>query len=405
MILKLSSISWSSHPILLCTIFMNTIVFLGYFYEYPELGLSNNIDYALILHLLCFCFFIIGYNLHKIYTANGKLKSSKYYFHTEEPGVGHRLIFILLLLFGVYSSVETISHSATLQEHFVGLISGVAITRGVEVASADGGAPGYIKAATYLPLVVFGIYIVAIRRKYKLKVSDAVVFIASILVLIFKTLFTLDRLTIMYLMVGLLIIKDSIPKQAKAVLVAFAITVCVFFLVITSIRQDGYSDSLVNGLFLYARLGLENLQILIENGPPLTFGSQTLFNPILFLLDKLGLTTQNVVYYKYIWNPAHYAYGHLFMDYHFMSIPAMFFYGLLTSHVESRSRHSKNKFSNALLLPLAINSFSGIGVMWLRGIEFYVVILGILILQPPVKYSVNSSPVTKNNKWAPLTGR
>ena len=382
---KVSSVSWERTPIFLCTVLMNVIVLLGCFFEYPSLGLNNNIGYAVTLHIILFIFYLIGYIFYRNYASYRILKFQKRSPQTVKSGLARRFICMILILFGAYASVETISHAATLQEYLLALMSGLVITRGVEVSSVDGGASGLIKMATYMPLAVFSVYIIAIRQNIQLKISDKLILLCSILAILAKVLFTLDRLTVIYLIVGLLLIREKSSSVIKTLSNISVLVVMVFFVAITALRIDDYNDSVAGSLFLYSRLGLENLQIIMQNGTPLTLGSQTIFNPIVFMADKLSLVPYRIITYEYIWNPAQYFYGHLYMDYGILAAPAIFFYGLFCSYIESKSSASTNRIANALLLPLAINSFTGVGVVWLRGIEFYFVVLLIFLLQIPKK--------------------
>ncbi|WP_150114238.1 hypothetical protein [Polynucleobacter yangtzensis] len=360
---------------------MNIIVIGGYFFEYPNLGLNHSISYAVILHILLFVLYLAGYRLHRNYANSNNLIIQTTSYQITEPSFFHQSVLLVLLLCGIFSSVYTVSYVVNTEEYLMSLMSGEIIVRGVEVASVDGGAPGFLKMATYMPLAIFGIYVIAIRQNFKLKKLNLLIFITSIFAIIFKVLFTIDRLSIIYLIIGTLMIKNKFSNSTKLLIKIFLFIIFIIFISVTALRIDRYDDGFFGALFLYSRLGLENLQLLIDNESPLTLGSQTLFNPIFFILDRISFFPQPIKNYDYIWNPAQYFYGHLYMDYGIMTLPIVFLYGALGSYIEIRSSIPANRIANAFLLPMATNNFTGIGVVWLRGVEFYFVVLLIMMFK------------------------
>jgi hypothetical protein len=370
---------------------MSTFVAFSYFFTFSEFGLNGDVDSALVLHIIFSISFLMGYCIFSIFTMIGKYEY-KYEYKSKiklrevlKIGLWFSLLIISLLIIGMISAVNAAVVDMTFGEFFQKWSQGTAGAARIayELSSSEGGSSGLWKVLSFLPLAIFNWSIIlAYNSNYPENRSKILfIFLLSSMCIVLKILFTLDRISMAFLFFGILLfsLKNKSIFNIKFAFIFFVAIVAMlnFANMISSKRID--DAGLIDFMFLYGRLGLENLAMAMSQDVIPSYGSQSITTPLLFLLEKTGNFNFTSTQYEYVWNPAQYIFGHVYLDFLYAGFGVAFVLGLASRFVEARAFRDSYVYSS-LYLPMIVNTISGIGVTWSRGIEFYFVIATTLLL-------------------------
>jgi len=369
-----SMFSFARRPMLLSLLAMNIIVAIGALVEYPQLGMSNNIAYGLAYHLLCFSFLLAGYFTRIRLWRRGPDRGAT--ANDLEMSYAISGFIWLLLVIGVLSSMATVTYVESIREYILSMISGSSpVTRGVEVRSELGGAPGYLKLLSFLPLAIYSIMVVRLRfRSYgDIPSREIYLFFFSILSIVVKVFFTQDRLSVFFLLFGILLVKKNASGLIRVACNLLVFSLIVIMSLISLIRFREIGSGAFDFVLIYSRLGLENLSIILQS-KDYSWGAQSIFSAPRAVLEKLNIFSGAQIVTEYVWNPAQYVYSYLYSDFGYFSLFIIYFYGLWMRNLDLSITRSAGWIVQTLILPMSVNNFTGIGVMWLRGVEFFFVI-------------------------------
>jgi hypothetical protein len=195
----------------------------------------------------------------------------------------------------------------------------------------------------------------------------------TLLLLILKTFFSLDRLSILAI-----IVSYSYQFINKKQLFSFKAGISIIFFLfignmLSSNRLEGYN--LFDFLILYFKSGLINFQLLMDTYDSYTLGFSTFLSPLRFVLDFFSI--ENItkpIQYKWYWNPAQYFTSYLFMDFQYLSLLIYPLIGFLLKFIDNKKNNKSFYYSAAYFLILfTICSF--MVVPFIRGMEFWVAII------------------------------
>ena len=336
------------------------------------IGNDYEINKALSFHIIIIILVLVGYLIKKeivfSYTKNFTYNN---YFKLNK---GFFLLCLTLIVVGLFTSILTVGSIVSPQEYLAQLASNDAGIADIRQQAGDGGLGGVFKMLNYLPLAVYLItssylnfYNFEENEIKKIKKINAISLFASLV----KVLFSLDRLTIM----AILLVQIYTNLLKKKLNVKFLIIVfCVLSLgsFITSSRMS--DSSFFDFLIVYCKLSLVNFQMVIDNQSDFSFGFQTFFAPLSFIAKFFGLDIGVPVPNVWIWNPAQYFNSYLFMDFGYFSFLIYPVMGYFINLVEINKRRGSRLYTSLyFVLMFTIATF--ISVPFLRGMEFWVLII------------------------------
>ena len=378
--MNILNLSWKNSPLLLSAVVMNLTVGGGFFFQFPEAYLVGDIDKSFIHHCVHAVFLFLGYLIayikHNTYSGIHFTEMNKVENVERKAGLlslGWTLFLYILIALGTYCSIETISHIQNLGDYFTKIGNNEKVERGVEIASIDGGVSGLIKIASYTSLGVYSFLIHRIVKNSESDKSERILFFVSTFCIIIKTIFTLDRLSLIFAIIGLLITKNMGGRYRKLISIVF-LSALVFVTIAISvfrISQEGIGG--MRFVFLYSRLGLENFEITLDSNV-VTWGSNSFLTPILFLLDRSGFFYYKIPETDFVWNPAQYSYSHLFLDFRYASFFVVMLYGWFSARLDAVFRENQSNIASCTIVLWATNTISGISIMWIRSVDFYFIL-------------------------------
>ena len=384
--MNILNLSWEKYPMLICAIAMNIMVAGGFFFQFPEAGLTGDVTKSFIYHWVHAGFLFMGYVFAFInystyagiqFAGRGRVEYSK----SEGSSLSTAWILFLyfLLFYGTFCSIETVSQLQSVGEYLIKVANSEKIRRGVEVASVDGGANGLIKMSSYTSLGVYSFLVHRVVQKQVSTASESILFSVSIVSIVIKTVFTLDRLSLVFVIIGLLITKNIGGRWWRMISIFTLIGLALVTIGISILRVSQEGIDGFRFIFLYSRLGLENFSIALDSNV-VTWGTNSFLAPIIFVLDRIGLSYYQIPQTNFIWNPAQYGYSHLYLDFRFGSLIVVMIYGWYLAKLDADLKKNHSIFASSTIVLWGANTISGIGIMWIRSIDFYFIMLLSLFL-------------------------
>jgi hypothetical protein len=198
----------------------------------------------------------------------------------------------------------------------------------------------------------------------------------TLTILISKTFFTLDRLSILAIVTSY---SYQFLKTKKILSIKALVTLAILILLGNRLSTSRLEDvNLFDFLILYFKSGIINFQILLDTYNNYTLGFNTFFSPLSFILKFLGIPMFSGVNYEWYWNPAQYFTSYLFMDFQYGSILIYFLLGIFFKHIDNKVRNQSQLYSSIyFLLLFTVSSF--MVVPFLRGMEFWLAIIWIFL--------------------------
>lgn len=341
------------------------VVFFSSF-EDEIIGQQYKVDKAITYHSFSLFLFCFGY-----LTANIR-KKNRYIKHYKLANSFKNFSYICIII-GTITSIATVGSIVSPQEYLNILFSGGDEVTDIKVEAGEGGLSGVLKMLNYLPLGIF-----LISSSYynflSLPQSDKVKLLRikkySLIASIIKTLFSLDRLTILAILL-VVIYEQAIVKKIN---LKIFLAISLLFTILSFLTASRMGEtSVFQFLVTYFKLSLVNYQLVIENFNNWTFGWSTFLVPLWYILKFFGINRDVIVPTYWIWNPAQYFNSYLYMDFGIYSILLFYFFGVIIRRLQIAVLKSKKFFISLYFIVLfAISTF--ISVPFIRGIEFWLLI-------------------------------
>lgn len=358
--------------------------YIGFFYD-GDLIKEIDLSFALIIHSFGIISVIIGSLFYYLLQSNF-MKNRIIY----EISFSTRFYFLsyFFALLGLLVTLAQINQSQSPFDYIATLFSGnipPSIRDSFLLSSSDGGLSGIIKmwgnSTLGVVLMLMGfLFFYKINRFEKVKFNRLLIF--SIIILLLKVFFSMDRMSLFAFLLAYLFFmyKFKIYKNIRTIALFFIIFFIMDYL--SKSRLEGYG--IVDFLYLYFYLGLANLQLVFLTYTEYSYGFNSFLSPLVFVARFFGIDDFGRFFdYDWIWNPAQYGIGYLFLDFGYFYFLALFFIGFLSSIVTKKSYEGRIYYTSVFFVILyGFSSF--VVVPAIRGLEFYIALLVPLFI---VKFS------------------
>ncbi|KQN34085.1 hypothetical protein ASE92_15790 [Pedobacter sp. Leaf41] len=342
------------------------------------IGDNYDISLALTLHFFVIVLFTVGYSFNKrIILSSKKIINKVSSFVSLKKGFF--LVAVLLTIIGLITSILTIGSIISPQEYLSQLVAKDDSIAGVRQEAGDGGLGGVFKMLNYCPL---GIYLItsSFLNFYKFdkittkKLNRLNTF--SLICSVIKVLFSLDRLTIMAILI-VQIYTNLISKKIsiKFLLIIGGIVILGGFITASRMSDSGFFDFLI----VYFKLSLVNYQLVLNDQNDYAYGFQTFLSPLGFIAKFFGVGISSTEPKNWVWNPAQYFNSYLYMDFGFFSFLFYPFFGYFIRCVEILKKNG-NRFYTGFYFILLFCITTFISVPFIRGMEFWLLIVVCLLL-------------------------
>lgn len=345
--------------------------------------IEDRYDFSLgiIYHIFSFLFVLFGYiPKNPKFIESCKLEKNEIIFDNK-----YFILSYFFIIFGLITSILTVGVIISPSEYLSILFSG----RGEEINNikAESGAQGLggvFKMFNYAPISVFLIttalkcfYKISSNRVSKINKLQNIALIASLL----KVFFSMERLTILALVVGVLFERVIIKKVNIKLLLLIPIFIVVLGIV-TSTRMS--NSSFFDFLATYSKLSLINFDLVVKNETDWSLGWNTFLSPLLFILKFFGYEKIIPEPKVWVWNPAQYFNSSLFMDFGLFSFFVQFLIGYIIRRIQILANRGVLFFvSIYLVISFAVCTFYSVPII--RAIEFWLMLSIAFILNKFVK--------------------
>ena len=339
-----------------------------------------NISNAIVWHLIFTLSIALGYMFfYKKSIKNENLNFSKTIFLNKY----FIIISYLFLFLGLYVSIATVAAVYNLYDYLHLLMNyqeNYKQLREIKIEFSHSGLPGFIKVWNYAPLSIFfltsSLLLFFDFSEARQKKSVIILSILALFSSILKTFFTMDRITILGILIVLFV--AFIFKKLKSSIV-YGLFIVMIFMVsfITSVKMEDFS--LVEFLRLYSRLGLTNFELLLEHYNNWSLGLNTIFTPLTFVAKSLGILIEVPQSDKILWDNAQYFYGYLFMDFGYLSILFLILLGFLFVKFQIAFNQG-NKFAVTCFFAIIFTISTSPIIPIIRTVEIWLMVIMITFL-------------------------
>ena len=289
-----------------------SLMFFGFFYIDSFPGDASKIYIGLLHHAIFSIFAILGLLLGRYLFLNGVPPKAPLLLRLRNLNLRSYLIYITFLVIGMYGSFATISHFASLSDYAASIGAIDSIRSAYELSSSEGGAPGYLKFLSYSTNGVYAAACILFSLYSSKKTTSLWWIIAfSILAMLFKIFISLDRASILLLIVGIALLMSS-AKLSKFFFSVLAVLGIILLNATSSLRLKGFS--IFDFLGLYSSLGFSNFGIVISSVDDCYgLGFYSFFAPFNPIISRfLGFVLGNdCLSNNWTSNPAQYFFSHL----------------------------------------------------------------------------------------------
>ena len=347
------------------------LMMIASFFYTPLILFSNTLIYAYIFHIIGILSFSLGYFFPK--------KNSKGYLnYVYKINSKYLLVSYFFSILGLVITLLQINKTINPIIYFFEIISGnfsSDVRQAFLLSYQDGGLNGIIRMFHTSTLAVLLINLSFLSNlKVDLNSRKRLIFLVffSTLLLLIKIIYSLDRLSIIGLILGFIFyLRNHLFKVKIIVLFICLIFVAEF---ISSIRLVNFS--VLDFLILYSRLGIVNFQLMIESINGFTFGFSTILAPLSFLFRGLGIQIQfPSSSYTWAWNSAQYLLSYSYQDFGLFFPIFIFLIGVFVGIVDYNSIKMKNPYITSIFLLISYTVVSFISVPVFRSVELYLMII------------------------------
>lgn len=350
------------------------------------IGQNVNFTNAIIYHFVGLLFFSLGYlpmskrrfiNYNTIKKKNIIL--SKNYF----------IFSYLFIIIGVITSVATISTIISPIEYLTILFSGGSQLLDIRYESGAEGLGGIFKMMNYFPV---GVFLVSsafmnfyeIGNKDKKKLNQLIIF--AILGCIVKVFFSLDRLTLLAILL-VIFYQNFLNKKVK---LKYIIYVGAFFILLSFITASRMKDSgVLDFLVTYFKLSIANYELVIERQSEFSYGFNTFLSPFWYIMKFFSFDYKVPEPEFWIWNPAQYFASYLYIDFGIYSLLIFLILGFIVRRIQVKTLMGNLRYTSIYFITLFV-LVTFISVPIVRGIEFWLIIILAVFLSTKVKFNVTS---------------
>jgi hypothetical protein len=350
------------------------------------IGQNVNFTNAIIYHFVGLLFFSLGYlpiskrrfiNYNTIKKKNIIL--SKNYF----------IFSYLFIIIGVITSVATISTIISPIEYLTMLFSGGSQLLDIRLESGAEGLGGIFKMMNYFPV---GVFLVSsafmnfyeIGNKDKKKLNQLIIF--AILGCIVKVFFSLDRLTLLAILL-VIFYQNFLNKKVK---LKYIIYVGAFFILLSFITASRMKDSgVLDFLVTYFKLSIANYELVIERQSEFSYGFNTFLSPFWYIMKFFSFDYKVPEPEFWIWNPAQYFASYLYIDFGIYSLLIFLILGFIVRRIQVKTLMGNLRYTSIYFITLFV-LVTFISVPIVRGIEFWLIIILAVFLSTKVKFNVTS---------------
>ena len=339
-----------------------------------------NISKAVIGHLVFTVSISVGYIFfYKKTFKNINVKPAKVIFLNKN----FTIISYGLLSLGILASVATVAVVKNIDDYLYMMINyqeNYQQLREIKMEFSNSGLPGFIKMWSYTPLSIFfltsSLLLFFDFSEPRQKKSVMILCFVALFLSIVKTVFTMDRVTILGILIVLVV--AFIFKKLKSSIV-YGLFVVMIFMVsfLTSVKMEDFS--LLEFLCLYARLGLTNFELLLEYYNNWSLGLNTIFTPLTFVAKSLGILIEVPQSDKILWDNAQYFYGYLFMDFGYLSILFLILLGFLFVKFQIAFNQG-NKFAVTCFFAIIFTISTSPIIPIIRTVEIWLMVIMITFL-------------------------
>ena len=350
------------------------------------IGQNVNFTNAIIYHFVGLLFFSLGYlpiskrrfiNYNTIKKKNIIL--SKNYF----------IFSYLFIIIGVITSVATISTIISPIEYLTMLFSGGSQLLDIRLESGAEGLGGIFKMMNYFPV---GVFLVSsafmnfyeIGNKDKKKLNQLIIF--AILGCIVKVFFSLDRLTLLAILL-VIFYQNFLNKKVK---LKYIIYVGAFFILLSFITANRMKDSgVLDFLVTYFKLSIANYELVIERQSEFSYGFNTFLSPFWYFIKFFSFDYKVPEPEFWIWNPAQYFASYLYIDFGIYSLLIFLILGFIVRRIQVKTLMGNLRYTSIYFITLFV-LVTFISVPIVRGIEFWLIIILAVFLSTKVKFNATS---------------
>lgn len=253
--------------------------------------------------------------------------------------------------------------------------------------SDEGGLPGIIKMFAYAPL---SIYLMSLGILNFIRLSEVdqqrlrTLSLIALSAIVIKVFFSLDRLTIMAVLLANIFIG---VKKGYIKNIRFLIFLALSFLLahyLSTKRLENYG--IIDFILLYVKLGLVNFQLMIDTCTQYTYGFSTILGPLFFIFKFFHLSSPDFAYeYDWIWNPAQYFSSYAFQDFGYFYFVLFYIVGILLCQIDLKVQ-KQSIYTSAVYFVVLYGIVSFMAVPAIRGVDFWLaLLLPVLLLNLFVK--------------------
>jgi hypothetical protein len=272
--------------------------YIAPFFAAAPLLIDIDINGALIAHSLALLAFAAGYVLNFLLLEPGRNQQYKRQLQpgAEEPKWNFSPDFYtatyVLMLLGTVVVIIQVGLFRNPVEYLVQLLSGsydVGIRDAFLRSSTEGGLSGILKMFGAVPLAAY-LFSLSLPHFLDLSESDrkrmALLNVVSLVLTGVKVLYSLDRLTIMAVVIANVFMTVRTRKNLKIK----GFLVIAFLMLIEFVSQRRIQGQGAAGfIVLYYNLGIVNLQLLLDTLQGYTYGFASILSPVTFVLKFFGM--------------------------------------------------------------------------------------------------------------------
>lgn len=335
-----------------------------------------NINKAIFYHFIMTFLFGLGYLLSINLIKDKKHTTAVQYLTLDKTFF---YLAFALTTFGLFTSILTVNTIYPIKQYILHLFDygqHKELLVDIKYKSNTSGLSGIVKMFNYAPLAVFFI-VSSYLNFYKIqKKSDEKKLIGllvyTIICSLTKTFFSLDRLTLLGVLVVMLYTLFFSKTKLKNYFIAVILLIFLILSFITSAKMSNLG--IVEFLRLYCRLGLTNFELLIENPVNYTWGLNTFFMPLYFIAKFFNIHLDVPQAKVVIWDNAQYFFGYLFLDFKFFSFIVVFLLGIMIARFQMLiNRKKKYAISMFFVILFAISTLVVVPII--RGVEFWLMLI------------------------------
>lgn len=365
---------------------VSQLIFLPiYFYSTPLIATSIDTHQALGMHVIGLFWAAVGYCTAMLAHC---IKNEPYDQPVEDKTYAFGPFFYFfsyaLIIIGTVVAVLQIALFVPLGEYFSKLFVGdfeAGIRDAYLLSFDEGGLPGIIKMFAFAPL---SIYLMSLGLINFVNINDAerhrlkIISLVALGAIIIKIMFSLDRLTIMAVLLAnlfLVVRKGYLHKLRYWMLIALTLIIA-HYLSLRRLENFGIFDFVL----LYFKLGLVNFQWMIATCSQYTYGFSTILSPLSFVFKFLDLPFPEFMHdYVWEWNPAQYFSSYAFQDFGYFYFVSFYVLGVILYVLNTRT-HKQHLYSSAVYFVVLYGVVSFIFVPAIRGMEFWLALCIPLVL-------------------------